>query len=136
MFRPQLYDIPVVPKRRVTFRFVIPGLFQFGRSQQTTKIMCVAGLGLLPVGKLMPLRRSCDAGFEGAFDGITGQIVSSTVHAKGEQRPGFSEPNPGQCLQILPVHKLMVPKIEKILTSSRGAPATRMRTGGLARLVS
>jgi hypothetical protein len=72
LFRPRLYDIPVVAKHLVLVGLGPPSIIQVSNFRQFAKIVLVASLGLFLVGEIVPSSLFGYAGFQRALYSVTG----------------------------------------------------------------
>jgi hypothetical protein len=81
LFRPRLYDIPIVPKPQVALGLIHASIVQIRNSDKIAKVVLVTSLDLLPIGKLVPPGSLCDAGLQRTFDSVPSQVVGPVMQA-------------------------------------------------------
>ena len=77
LLRPLLHQIPIIAERRVRFRRLEPRRFEIRYSNESLKIVCVAGIYILLVREIESPCLFRDTRLQSALHRVARQIVSS-----------------------------------------------------------
>jgi hypothetical protein len=75
LFRPSLYNIPIVPKDGILASVFVANFIQLGNCDQLKQVVGMTRLHLLSLGEFTSPRSLRDASFKGTLHCITGEII-------------------------------------------------------------